>query len=106
MLAWCGGARWTEFFGLVDGSVCGGMWQISVFFNKCISISYSEEVQDLARFHGDLVRIEVGREEREKLFDGSKLDDLHKLAKTAGFKYVAIDAFGYRTGAMDEVLES
>jgi uncharacterized protein len=59
-----------------------------------------------ARFHGELVRIEVGREEREKLFDASKLDDLHKLAKTAGFKYVAIDAFGYRTGAMNEVLES
>ncbi|MFW9982819.1 MAG: ATP-dependent sacrificial sulfur transferase LarE, partial [Candidatus Thorarchaeota archaeon] len=59
-----------------------------------------------ARFHGDLVRIEVGREEREKLFDGDKLDALHTLAKTAGFKYVAIDAFGYRTGAMNEVLEN
>ncbi|MHA2353132.1 MAG: ATP-dependent sacrificial sulfur transferase LarE, partial [Candidatus Thorarchaeota archaeon] len=33
-----------------------------------------------ARFHGDLVRIEVGREERRKLFDESKLDELHKLA--------------------------
>ncbi|MHA2423577.1 MAG: ATP-dependent sacrificial sulfur transferase LarE [Candidatus Thorarchaeota archaeon] len=59
-----------------------------------------------ARFHDDLVRIEVGREEREKLFDESKLDDLHKLAKAAGFKYVTVDAFGYRTGAMNEVLES
>jgi len=59
-----------------------------------------------ARFHGDLVRIEVGREEREKLFDKTKLDTLHNLAKTIGFKYVTIDAFGYRTGAMNEVLES
>ena len=59
-----------------------------------------------ARFHGDLVRIEVGREERAKLFDESKLDDLHKIAKTIGFKYVAIDALGYRTGAMNEVLGS
>ncbi|MHA1950165.1 MAG: ATP-dependent sacrificial sulfur transferase LarE [Candidatus Thorarchaeota archaeon] len=59
-----------------------------------------------ARFHGDLVRIEVGREEREKLFDESKLDHLHKLAKSAGFKYVTVDVFGYRTGAMNEVLES
>jgi uncharacterized protein len=72
-----------------------------------------KEVKDLfgiecvrARFHGDLVRIEVGREEREKLFDESKLDDLNKLAKAAGFKYVTVDAFGYRTGAMNEVLES
>jgi len=58
-----------------------------------------------ARFHGDLVRIEVGREEREKLFDESKLDELHELAKSAGFKYVTVDAFGYRTGAMNETLE-
>lgn len=59
-----------------------------------------------ARYHDDLVRIEVGREEREKLFDERKLDDLQKLAKAAGFKYVTIDVFGYRTGAMNEVLES
>ncbi|MFW9892641.1 MAG: ATP-dependent sacrificial sulfur transferase LarE, partial [Candidatus Thorarchaeota archaeon] len=59
-----------------------------------------------ARFHGNLVRIEVGREEREKLFDEDKLDELHELAKKAGFKYVTLDAFGYRTGAMDEVLDS
>lgn len=58
-----------------------------------------------ARFHGDLVRIEVGREEREKLFDGCKLDKLHELAKAVGFKYVTVDAFGYRTGAMNEVLD-
>ena len=59
-----------------------------------------------ARFHGDLVRIEVGREEREKLFDESKLDELHKLSRKAGFKYVTLDVFGYRTGAMNEALES
>ena len=59
-----------------------------------------------ARFHGDLVRVEVGREERKKLLDESKLDELHELAKKAGFKYVTLDAFGYRTGAMNETLES
>ncbi len=59
-----------------------------------------------ARFHGDLVRVEVAREERKKLLDESKLDELHELAKRAGFKYVALDAFGYRTGAMNETLET
>ncbi|MFW9787280.1 MAG: ATP-dependent sacrificial sulfur transferase LarE [Candidatus Thorarchaeota archaeon] len=59
-----------------------------------------------ARYHGDLVRIEVGRDERMKLFDENKLDELHNLAKRAGFSYVALDAFGYRTGAMNESLES
>lgn len=58
-----------------------------------------------ARFHDNMVRIEVGREEREKLFDLMRLDRLHELAKSAGFKYVAFDVLGYRTGAMDEVLD-
>ncbi|MFX1261254.1 MAG: ATP-dependent sacrificial sulfur transferase LarE [Promethearchaeota archaeon] len=59
-----------------------------------------------ARFHGDLVRIEVGREERERLFDVNKLDRIYELAKRAGFKYVTFDVLGYRTGAMNEVLEA
>ncbi len=59
-----------------------------------------------ARFHDDVVRIEVGREERQKLFDVDKLDRLYELAKDAGFKYVTFDVAGYRTGAMNEVLES
>ncbi|MFX0055267.1 MAG: TIGR00268 family protein, partial [Candidatus Hermodarchaeota archaeon] len=59
-----------------------------------------------ARFHGDVVRIEVGREEREKLFDVVKLDRIYDLAKQVGFKYVTFDVAGYRTGAMNEVLES
>jgi uncharacterized protein len=75
--------------------------------------SVEREVKELfgikcvrARFHGDLVRIEVGRDEREKLFNERKLDELYKLAKDVGFLYVTIDALGYRTGAMNEVLES
>ena len=57
-----------------------------------------------ARYHGDLVRIEVGRDEREKLFDIDKMDKIHELARESGFKYVAFDVLGYRTGAMNEVL--
>ncbi len=59
-----------------------------------------------ARFHGDLVRLEVGSDERDKLFDSNKLDELNELAKSVGFTYVAIDAKGYRTGAMDELANS
>lgn len=59
-----------------------------------------------ARFHGDLVRIEVGSDERDKLFDTNKLDELSELASSVGFTYVAIDAKGYRTGAMDELANS
>ena len=55
-----------------------------------------------ARYHGDLVRLEVGRDERSKLFDESKLDKFQKYATDLGFTFVTIDVFGYRTGAMDE----
>lgn len=56
-----------------------------------------------ARYHGDLIRIEVGRNERSKLFDEEKLDSFHRYAKEVGFAYVTLDAYGYRTGAMDEI---
>ncbi len=57
-----------------------------------------------ARFHGDLVRIEVGQNELEKMFDVENLERLNKIAKDSGFTYVTLDTQGYRTGAMDESL--
>ena len=59
-----------------------------------------------ARFHGDVVRIEIGREDMSRVFDINKLDMMHDIGKKAGFKYVTLDCYGYRTGAMDEVLDS
>jgi uncharacterized protein (TIGR00268 family) len=58
-----------------------------------------------ARFHGDLVRIEVGTDERTKMFDTNLLDKLNKIARRIGFSYISLDIQGYRTGAMDEVLD-
>lgn len=59
-----------------------------------------------ARYHGDLVRVEVGVEELSKMFDPEKLRRLDLVAKDAGFTYVTLDLQGYRTGAMDEGLSS
>ena len=59
-----------------------------------------------ARFHGNLVRIEVGSEEFSKMYDQEKLHQLDNAAKNAGFTYVTLDLQGYRTGAMDEGLSS
>ena len=56
-----------------------------------------------ARYHDELIRIEVGHNEREKLFDTKKLDALQIFCKDAGFSYVTVDVRGYRTGAMDEI---
>jgi uncharacterized protein len=57
------------------------------------------------RSHGDLARIEVGREELEKLFSTEVLDKIVRKLKELGFKYCTLDAEGYRTGAMDEALK-
>jgi len=58
-----------------------------------------------ARYHGDLVRIEVGVNELTKMFDATKMKELEQQAHDAGFAYVTLDLKGYRTGAMDEGLD-
>ena len=55
-----------------------------------------------ARYHGDLIRVEVGTDELSKMFEPEKLQRLDLRAKDAGFTYVTLDLQGYRTGAMDE----
>jgi uncharacterized protein len=52
------------------------------------------------RDHGDIARIEVGKEELTKLFDVDKLGIIDCKLKELGFKFVAIDAGGYRTGGL------
>ncbi len=59
-----------------------------------------------ARFHGDLVRIEVGQDEMDHMFDSESLQRLNQIAKELGFTYVTLDTKGYRTGAMDEGLST
>ena len=68
---------------------------LEIFGVKCVR----------ARYHGDLVRIEVGSDELERMFDTAKLKLLEKIARDAGFTYVTLDLRGYRTGAMDENLQ-
>ncbi len=55
------------------------------------------------RDHGEIARIEVGRDERRLLFDQSKLDELDSKLKELGFKFVAIDARGYKTGSLNVI---
>ncbi|MEM2919263.1 MAG: ATP-dependent sacrificial sulfur transferase LarE [Candidatus Nitrosocaldus sp.] len=54
------------------------------------------------RLHADnIARIEVGKDERSMLFDTGKLDTLDERLKALGFRYVAIDARGYRSGSLN-----
>lgn len=56
------------------------------------------------RHHGDIARIEVAPEEREKFFSTEFMDYVGAELKAIGFKYVTLDLSGYRTGSMNEVL--
>lgn len=52
------------------------------------------------RDHGELARIEVGRDELQKVFDTDKLILLDGKLKDVGFKFVSVDAVGYKTGKL------
>lgn len=56
------------------------------------------------RHHSDVARIEVAPEEREKFFDAAFMDEVAAHLKSLGFKYVALDLQGYRSGSLNEGL--
>ncbi|MGI8990811.1 MAG: ATP-dependent sacrificial sulfur transferase LarE [Bryobacteraceae bacterium] len=56
------------------------------------------------RFHGELVRIEIARDEMEKALTLEMAGNFTAIFKKLGFKYVALDLQGYRQGSLNEVL--
>ena len=56
------------------------------------------------RYHDNLVRLEVMPKDLKKLAGTALADKVVHAAKKLGFKYVALDMQGYRTGSMNEVL--
>lgn len=56
------------------------------------------------RFHGELVRIEIAREELSKALDPAMAQAFTSIFKPLGFHYVTLDLEGYRQGALNEVL--
>jgi pyridinium-3,5-biscarboxylic acid mononucleotide sulfurtransferase len=56
------------------------------------------------RFHGEVVRIEIAREELEKALTLEMAAKFTAIFKKLGFKYVALDLEGYRQGSLNEVL--
>jgi uncharacterized protein len=57
-----------------------------------------------ARHHGDLLRIELGKDEMTMLQRGTLTSELVDFAKRTGFVYVTLDLQGFRSGSMNEVL--
>ncbi len=56
------------------------------------------------RFHGELVRIEIARDEMERALSVDMAARLTSIFKPLGFHYVTLDLQGYRQGAMNESL--
>jgi uncharacterized protein len=57
------------------------------------------------RHHDELVRIEVAPAELDRALSREVADELARRFRALGFRYVTLDLHGYRTGAMNEVLE-
>jgi uncharacterized protein len=56
------------------------------------------------RHHGELARIEIDRSELANALSLEMLDRISSGVKSAGFKYVSLDADGYRSGSMNDVI--
>ncbi|WXG43701.1 MAG: ATP-dependent sacrificial sulfur transferase LarE [Promethearchaeati archaeon SRVP18_Atabeyarchaeia-1] len=64
------------------------------------------EVKELrVRDHDGLARIEVGRNERDLLFDAKIMDRIAEQLEKLGFKFVTMDMAGYKTGSMLKLVE-
>ena len=57
-----------------------------------------------ARYHGDVVRIELTAEELPRMFEPDVRNRVMKKCKEAGFRYVSVDLQGYRQGSLNESL--
>jgi uncharacterized protein len=83
----------------------------AVTVEKLRMIDQGEEImrrlgfsQTRVRHHGDVARIEIAREELPAALTVEMFDRLGREFKRIGFKFVAVDVDGYRTGALNEVL--
>ena len=56
------------------------------------------------RFHGEVVRIEIARDEMERALTMEMAQRFTRIFKALGFKYVSLDLEGYRQGSLNEVL--
>ncbi len=54
------------------------------------------------RYHGEIARIEVAPEERNKFFALDKLDQINQQLQEFGFDYVTMDLGGYQTGKLNK----
>ncbi len=56
------------------------------------------------RHHGDIVRIEIAREELSRALTAEMASEFTRIFKALGFKFVTLDLEGFRSGSMNTLL--
>jgi len=56
------------------------------------------------RYHDELVRIEISRDELPRALDPSMTQKFVEIFKALGFKFVTLDLEGFRSGSMNSLL--
>jgi uncharacterized protein len=56
------------------------------------------------RHHGEMVRIEIARDELHRALTPDMADQLAEIFKGLGFKFVTLDLEGFRSGSMNSLL--
>jgi uncharacterized protein len=56
------------------------------------------------RYHGEMVRLEIAREEMPRALNMEIMDRMTSAFRSLGFKYVTLDCEGYRSGSMNAIL--
>ncbi|HEY5584329.1 MAG TPA: ATP-dependent sacrificial sulfur transferase LarE [Ruminiclostridium sp.] len=62
-------------------------------------------IQVRVRFHKDIARIEVSKDQFAKIMEDDIREKIYKEFKNIGFMYTALDLKGYRTGSLNEGLK-
>lgn len=58
------------------------------------------------RYHGEIVRIEIAREEMACALTGEMAAEFTRIFKALGFKFVTLDLEGFRSGSMNTLLSA
>jgi pyridinium-3,5-biscarboxylic acid mononucleotide sulfurtransferase len=61
-------------------------------------------VQFRVRHHGEIVRIEIAREELDRALSPVMAAEFTRIFKALGFKFVTLDLEGFRSGSMNTLL--
>ncbi len=56
------------------------------------------------RHHGDIVRIEIAREELPQALNPQMAAEFTRIFKSLGFKFVTLDLEGFRSGSLNSML--